>query len=259
MSERSDSLPDASARRLGVYGAVATLLGIVLSGPLALLVVNQVHPQPPWDRPALLASHYHPIQTLPFLAGFILVGGLVLLVVSLHSMARAELRPFTRCGVVLTAVFASFILLNYTIQTTFVPHLLEHYSDENAALLTAFSMVNPTSLAWGLEMWGYGFLGVATWLVAPVLGESRLGRAASRLFVANGVVSVVSAVWTAVQPGWVMTIGGYVGFAAWNILLFAMAALALAALRNGARSTVRHPEHPSSVPGPVACEPAASR
>ncbi len=35
-------------QRLGMAAALTTLLGIVVSGPLALLVVNATHPQPPW-------------------------------------------------------------------------------------------------------------------------------------------------------------------------------------------------------------------
>jgi hypothetical protein len=37
----------------------------------------------------------------------------------------------------------------------------------HAVLIGALTMANPSSLAWGLEMWGYGFLSVGTWQVAP--------------------------------------------------------------------------------------------
>lgn len=79
-------------------------------------------------------------------------------------------------------------------------------------------------------MWGWGLFGVASWLVAPVLRDSRLGRAASFALVANGPVSIAGALLTVLAPGWVMTAPGMVAFVLWNVLVFVMAALALAAM-----------------------------
>ena len=94
-----------------------------------------------------------------------------------------------------------------------------------------FSMSNPTSLAWAIEMWGYAFIGVATWLVAPVFHGSRLERLTALAFVANGPVSVAGGLLTTARPGWVMTTPGLAAFTGWNLLLAAMAGLALAVFR----------------------------
>jgi hypothetical protein len=102
-------------------------------------------------------------------------------------------------------------------------------------MLSALSMANPTSLAWAMEMWGWGFLGVATWLVAPVFEGGGVGRAASALCVANGVVSTAGVVWTVLQPGWVHTTGGLAVYVSWNVLLGAMAMLALIVFRRRGR------------------------
>ena len=66
-----------SPHRLGMAAAITTLLGIVVSGPLVLLVVNATHPQPPWQDAALYARNYHPVQVFPYLGGLLLVVGLV--------------------------------------------------------------------------------------------------------------------------------------------------------------------------------------
>jgi hypothetical protein len=88
-------------------------------------------------------------------------------------------------------------------------------------------------------MWGWGFFGVATWLVAPVFGGSALERATRLTFRGNGPVSVVGALATVARPGWVMTPAGLAAFAAWNLLLAAMALLAFLSLRQRLRQTLR--------------------
>jgi hypothetical protein len=118
------------------------------------------------------------------------------------------------------------VCVNYTVQTTFVPELARHYSASNDAILAALSMSNPASLAWGIEMWAYGLLGVATWLASPAFGEGRLERAAAWTFAANGPASIVPAVLTALRPGWVMTTAGLAAFAVWNLLVVIMSVLA---------------------------------
>ncbi len=125
------------------------------------------------------------------------------------------------------------MLLNYVLQTTVVPELARDV-DANASLIGAFSMSNPRSLGWALEMWGYGALGVATWLVAPVFARHR---AATWAFVANGPISIVGAAWTAARPGWELSAPGLIAFAMWNVLVVVMAATALSALRRRASLT----------------------
>jgi hypothetical protein len=56
-------------------------------------------------------------------------------------------------------------------------------------------------------------------------------RIANTELAAVGPLSVIGAFWTALQPGWVMTVPGMVAFAGWNVLVVAMAALALAVFR----------------------------
>jgi hypothetical protein len=89
-------------------------------------------------------------------------------------------------------------------------------------------MSNPASLAWALEMWGYGVLGVATWLMAPVFAGRGLERWTRTTFVLNGVASVFGALATAIVPSWALTTAGIVSFVAWNGLVLLMAALAIA-------------------------------
>ena len=211
------------------------MAGIVLSGPVSMALVA-LHPQPAWAGPEAFARAYHPIQAIPYFTGFLLVGGSVYLLAALQALANDHVRVRATAALALAAAFAGLIFFNYIVQTTFVPALARDYTPENGPLIAAFALSNPRALGWAIEMWGYAVLGVATWLSAPVLADSgRLGRAAAALFVANGPVSIVGALLTALQPGWVMRPAGYALFAGWNLLMIAMLALTIAALRSRAR------------------------
>lgn len=219
------------ACRWGERAAICTLLGIVVSGPIAVVLLALFHPQPPWKDAETFARHYHWLQALPYFGGFFLVFGFVALMASLYVLAPAEQRARATTALVLTAAFAALVFLNYVIQTTFVPNLARHDLAANANIIAAFSMVNPSSLAWALEMWAYGFLGLGHLLIAPVFARTGIERAAAILFVFNGVSSGASAVWTAVDAGWMMTSIGLVAYMAWNALVFAMVSVALVVLR----------------------------
>jgi hypothetical protein len=229
------------ASRTGALAALSTLIGIVLSGPPALIVLSQFHPQPPWEGAEAFSRSFHPIQTFPYFAGFFLVGGYVALMASLHAVADGEHKPRATMALVLTAAFAALVFLNYIVQTTFVPELARNYSPQDDGVIAALSMSNPASLGWAIEMWAWGLLGVATWLIAPVLGSDRLERLTGTAFVANGAVSVLAAICTAVRPTWVTTPVGLVGYSLWNVLVFVMSGLAFVALRRRMRDAEERP------------------
>jgi hypothetical protein len=230
MTSRGSAL-DAAAYRVARRAALGSLVGVFLSGPVTVALVSATHPQPPWRDAELFARSYHVVQSVPYLGGIVLVGALVVLVSSLHVIGRRTAPSAMNAALIFTAVFAAFIFFNYVAQTTFVPTLARSYDPSSAALISALSMSNPASLAWGIEMWGWGFLGVATWLAWGLFAGGGVERAARLAFAANGPVSVVGALWTTARPGWVMTPAGLLAFAAWNALLAAMAVLAFLALR----------------------------
>ena len=220
-----------SPEHRAVLRAAALLIaGVVLSGPLALLVVGLVHPQPAWVDAATFARAYHPVQLLPYAGGFALIGGFVLLLASLHTLAPPAARARTTAALVRTAGFAALIVLNYVLQTTFVPALVQPLGPADAPLVAAVTMANPGSLAWALEMWGYGVLGVATWLMAAVFTGRGVERVAAAAFVGNGVLSVAGALAMVAWRGWVLGPVGLAGFALWNLLVVGMAALAIAVI-----------------------------
>jgi hypothetical protein len=195
--------------------AVLVAAGAALSGPVAMVLVLLVAPQPPWTGVDAFAASYHPVQALPYALGYLLLSGFVLFAAACHAAAATSLRARTSAALVFTSVYAAMVFTNYAIQIGFVPHALEG----RPAYLAALTMDNPASFAWVLEMFGYAAMGVATWLLAPAFGGSRRADGIRALLIANAVLSVMGAVAVALFEGWVFSRFGFVSFAGWNALV----------------------------------------
>jgi len=209
------------AYSIGTLGAILSAIGILTSGPLALPVVALVHPQPLWDSPELFVENFHRIQTLPFFFGYLLVAGSILMLVSVYLLSKK--RAAALAALIFMSIGASFACLNYVAQTTFIPAIVNNYAPEFNPIINIFSMSNPIALSWAIEMWGYGFMGLGTWLAAGFFGTSPLERIARVLFILNGIVSVLGALATAIDLSGVFSIIGLVGYSAWNVLYLALA------------------------------------
>ena len=216
-----------NVHRIGAWGSLAVFAGILLSGPLSMWLVSATHPQPAWQNADAFFTHYHSMQALPYYFGFLIIAGFVVLIAALHRTAREQDRLHTLLAVIFTTVFAALISLNYIFQTTFVPALV----GTRDPLSAAFTMANPRSLGWALEMWGYGMLGVGTWFAARAFHGSKLERVTGVLFMLNGILSIITALWTAIDIGWVLTVPGLIGFVIWNLLILVMSALAWVVMR----------------------------
>lgn len=209
--------------RLISLGAIVALTGFLMSGPVAFMIVRLIKPQPAWVSSTVFVENYGTIQDLPFYFGFLLIGGMLMLSVGhyLNFKEDDDLKKFhLLVALGWTIVFCTLISFNYICQTTFVHNLALHYKPEYDAAISMFSMSNPLSFCWANEMWGYGFLGIATWLMAGYYeGKSNFIR---WLFIANGVVSIISAIWTIVDVNWVMTNLGLAAYFVWNVLMIVM-------------------------------------
>ena len=220
----------SDAYRIGMLGAILSAIGILTSGPLAVLVVALVHPQPLWDGPDLFVENFHRIQTLPFYFGFLLATGSILMLVSVYLLSKK--RATALIALIFMSIGAAFVIFNYVTQTTLVPAIVNAYTSELGPVLTTLSMSNPSSLPWALEMWGYGFMGLGTWLAAGFFGTSRLERIAKTLFIVNGVLSVFGALMASIDLGGVFSTAGLVGYGIWNVLYLALAITFYRVLQN---------------------------
>lgn len=207
-------------------GAITGLLGFVLSGPVAVLVVMLWKPQPEWDSVTVYIANYHPVQMLPYLLGFLLLAGMMMLSTGHFLVSRSSperIRIHAALSHFLFIVFFALITFNYICQTTFVHNLVRHYRPEYEPLIAGFSMSNPASFCWANEMWGYALLGIGTWLLASFYSDRSQG--VRTLLIGNGIISLISPVWTIMDPGWVFRpvgMGLYLFWNIWMIILMIM-------------------------------------
>jgi hypothetical protein len=209
--------------RLISLGALVALIGYIASGPLGFLMVRAVKPQPAWISAEVFVENYHIIQDVPFYFGFLLIGGMLMLAAGLYlSYDGGDPRKRFLLLVALgwTVAFFTLISFNYIIQTTFIRHLALNYKPEYDSLISGFSMANPISFCWANEIWGYGFLGVATCLMAAhYSGRNNL---ISALLIANGIVSVATVVFTIMDTEWLLTSIGLGAYFIWNGLMIVL-------------------------------------
>jgi len=216
------------ARYLSV-SAVVVLTGIILSGPVAVGVVEMFAPQPAWEDTATFVRHYSWLQSLPYLFGFLILGGFILFMAGLVGTGRDEQRPLELTALAFTAVSASLIFFNYVLQTAFVPQSL----GGNEGVLGMATMANPRSLGWSLEMYGYGILGFASAFAAPLFEPRGRQRAIRILLVVNCIVSVATAALVPIIPGWLLTPPGWVAGAVWNLLIVVLMVVVILEFRFG--------------------------
>jgi hypothetical protein len=237
----------ANHQKLILRGALTGLWGFVLSGPVAVLLVTLIHPQPEWISALVFVDHYHPIQNLPYFLGFLIPAGMLMLGAG-HYLHYADEPPATKSSLLLalalTIVFTGLIAFNYICQTTFVHNLASNYQPEYASLIAGFSMSNPASFCWANEMWGYAFLGIATWLTAPCYKEKN--NFIRSLLIANGIISLISPVWTILDVSWVLTPTGITLYLVWNLLMIvlmvAIARFTLSSMKQGPKEIDHLPD-----------------
>ena len=182
--------PPGIMYRLIAISAVIVITGIILSGPPAVYFVSLIRSQPDWVNLQTFIDHYHPIQNLAWAGGFLLILGFAFFVASAYQLAVSPSQKVPGLlAIVFVTVFVVLTGINYTLQIAWVPVLV---NQEHQAL-SLISMSNPHSVAWVLEIFGYGFLGLATWCISMVFWGSKRMEVIRYLLIANGVMSIAGA------------------------------------------------------------------
>lgn len=194
-------------------GANLGFAGTLLSGPVGLIVVNSTYPQPKWAGPDVFLQNYHSIQVVPYLLGMLLLVGSMLIAAGAINLMPPRQKPLGILGFSLVALAATLIFLNYIIQVSFLPH----QTLDNGQIISALSMSNPSSLAWSIEMWGYGLMGIGLWLLTPAFHREGRDRLIRVLLGINAILGVIGAIATAWIAAWPLSIAGMISFVVWNL------------------------------------------
>lgn len=228
--QRSVNTTQQKILKIGIVGAAINIVGVLLSGPLGVVLVSLIYPNPSWQTPKVWAENYHPIQNLPYFFGFLLLTGYILMMAVTHQLAEEAEKTYTIVALMFTTAFATLIFFNYINQTTFLPALAMNYRPEYDIVISVFSLANPNALCWAIEMWGFALFGAATCFAAPVFRRNTIEKITAGLMVANGI-SILGGFLSAANLSWVMTPPGIINYTVWNILVLVMAIFYLLSLR----------------------------
>jgi hypothetical protein len=213
------------AFQIGIVAAIATLVGTFFSGPLAFLAVSSVRPQPEWSGAQAYVVNYHPVQSVTFYFGFLLLLGTVGMITSIHILNGRRISSLL--ALIFTSIACGLISFNYFMEATYIPALVRNYQETLDPIISMFAVTNPSSLFWVIEMCGYGFLGLGTLFAAEFFSCCSIEKATRIVFLATGIVSVVGALVTSVRLEWVLSASALVSYAVWNVLYLALALLFL--------------------------------
>ena len=227
---QSDSV--SAVNKFGRTAIYVNIFGIIFSG-LVFPVLSMIFtPQPPWQNAALFAESFHPLQTATFFCGYFLVIGSLLTFMVLYKITPENRKIWAFSGLVINMVFTAVVFLNYIIQTTYIPYLASNNPPETATILPVFTMANPGSFAWALEMYGWGGIGLSFIFMAFIFENTRLEQTLKLLFLSNGICSVASALMTSFDMNWLFSAAGLTALVVWNVLVLVIDIFLLRFFRN---------------------------
>ncbi len=218
--------------QFGRNAVYLNIFGILFSGLIFPVITSIFYPQPQWENHDLFIESFHPLQTATFFCGYFLVLGSLLTFTALCFLSAKEKKIWALSALAINVVFTAVVFLNYIIQTTYVPYLAANNPPEAEYLLAAFSMANPGSFAWALEMWGWGGIGLSFLFMAFIFGNQKTERLLRVLFLVNGISSVASAFITSIDMKWLFSPAGFGALIIWNLLILAIDFSLLAYFKN---------------------------
>jgi hypothetical protein len=224
--------------RFGIKAVYMNIFGIVFSGLVFPLLTMLVCPQPLWKDADLFVHSYNPLQTATFFCGYFLVIGSLLTFIVLYLSASQEKKVRALSALAVNVVFTAIVFLNYIIQTTYVPYLAVNNPPETDFVLAVLTMANPGSLAWALEMYGWGGIGLSFVFMAFIFEKGKYQSALKKLFLVNGICSVASAIMTSIDMNWLFSTAGLVALVVWNLLVLVIDIFLLKYFRNGLTESI---------------------
>lgn len=205
--------------KFGIKSVYLNILGIILSGLLFPILSTMFFPQPQWVSPELFIKSFHPIQTATFFCGYFLITGSLLTFISLYLKCDDNKKVFMFSALLINVIFSVIVFLNYIIQTTYIPYLAMNNPVETNTILPALTMSKAGSLAWALEMYGWGGIGLSFIMASPIFGNTKIETYLKYLFIINGICSVSAAIMTSINMNWIFSFAGFASLIIWNVLV----------------------------------------
>lgn len=204
----------------GKKAVYLNIFGIIFSGLVFPILSSIFTPQPKWQNAEIFMKSFHPLQIATFYFGYFLAIGSLLTFIVLYLTARDEKRVWALTALIINVIFTAIVFLNYIIQTTYIPYLAINNLPEAAYNLPVFTMANPGSFAWAMEMYGWGGIGLSFIFMALIFMKERYEQILKVLFIVNGISSISSALMTSIDMNWLFSSAGFMTLIVWNVLVF---------------------------------------
>jgi hypothetical protein len=148
------------------------------------------------------------IQPFATIIGFLLTPSFLVAMACIHCYAPDEKKVFSLVGLSFAIIYATLISVNYFIQLTFV--------NQSTFDASVFDMTNSQSMMWVIEVLGYFFMGLSTLFAAVVFGSNKVERLIKWLFVANGILGILTPIGYGLNWPLQILLGGLI---AWDIVM----------------------------------------
>jgi len=148
------------------------------------------------------------IQPFATVVGFLLTLSFLVVMACIHFYASDEKKVFSLVGLSFAIIYATLISVNYFIQLTFVR--------QGTFDVSIFDMTNTHSMMWVIEVLGYFFMGLSTLFAAPVFGKGKVESLVKWLFVANGILGILTPIAYALSLPMEILLGGLI---VWDIVM----------------------------------------
>ena len=181
---------------------------------------------PPWSDVNHFVSAYHKIHSISILFGFVLLIGFVKFIAASISLDPKIRNGHVTSAIIYTAIYGTLAGFNYIVNSSYVHHIFE----ENLEIVEILTMNNPKSICWSIEMYSYGFLGLATYNIAHLFRESKTIVV---MLKTNGILSIAGALLTFFNLSWVLSPFGLIAYVAWNLFIVAIMLLIINKYRSG--------------------------
>jgi len=168
------------------------------------------------------------IQPFATVIGFLLTSSFLVVMACIHCYASTERKVFSLIGLSFAIIYATLISVNYFIQLTFVR--------QSSFNIEIFAMDNPQSMMWVIEVLGYFFMGLSTLFAAPVFESGRIESLIKLLFVANGILGILTPIAYVLNWPIQILLGGLI---VWDIVMPISTALLAILFKRAERNKVR--------------------
>jgi len=126
----------------------------------------------------------------------------------IHCYALDEKKVFSLVGLSFAIIYATLISVNYFIQLTFI--------NQSTFDASVFDMTKSQSMMWVIEVLGYFFMGLSTLFAAVVFGSNKVERLIKWLFVANGILGILTPIGYGLNWPLQILLGGLI---VWDIVM----------------------------------------